>query len=88
MVREQGGVAIAAHATGSKGLLRALQGKARIKAWSNPDLLAVQIPGSLEDLPQAERSILHNRNPRPEPWSSRREQWSKGLQAIVNSQET
>ena len=46
-VREQGGIAVAAHATGRKGLFKALQGQARARAWQCPDLLAIQIPGSI-----------------------------------------
>ena len=63
MVREQGGVAIAAHATANKGLLRVLQGQARIKAWRSPDLVAVQIPGPVAVLTEPDRLILRNRNP-------------------------
>ena len=61
-VRGQGGVAVAAHATGNKGLLRALQGQARSRAWQNDDLLAVQIPGSVDDLPNEFQEIVENRN--------------------------
>lgn len=61
-VREQGGVAVAAHATADKGLLTALQGQARIQAWQNNDLLAVQIPGSVDDLPLKFREIVQDRN--------------------------
>lgn len=62
-VREQGGIAIAAHSTGRKGLFKALSGQARMRAWQCPDLLAVQIPGSLAQLPEDVRSILEDRNP-------------------------
>ncbi len=62
-VREQGGVTIAAHVTGDKGLFTALQGQARVRAWHCADLLAIQIPGSVEDLPQEYRSIVENTNP-------------------------
>ena len=62
MVREQGGVTIAAHVTSKKGLLIALQGQARIKAWKNPNLLAVQIPGSIEQLDDSIRRILANKD--------------------------
>ena len=43
-VREQGGVAIAAHVTNDKGLLKVLTGQACIQAWRSGDLLAIQIP--------------------------------------------
>lgn len=61
-VRDQGGIAIAAHSTGKKGLFKALSGQARIRAWQCPDLLAVQIPGSIEQLPEDVRGILKNEN--------------------------
>ncbi|MBI4493241.1 MAG: AAA family ATPase [Chloroflexi bacterium] len=61
-VRVQGGVAIAAHVTGNNGLLRVLTGQACIQAWQSEDLLALQIPGPVDDLPQKEREIVENRN--------------------------
>lgn len=62
-VQEQGGVAIAAHATSDQGgLLKVLNGQARIQAWRCEDLLAVQIPGPIEDLPPDLRDIVENRN--------------------------
>ena len=63
MVREQGGIAVAAHATGKKGLFKVLSGQARIRAWRCPDLLAVQIPGSISQLPEDIRQILEDRSP-------------------------
>lgn len=66
IVREterQGGLAIAAHVTQNKGLLRALSGQARANAWKTPELLAVQIPGSVSDLKMKDRPILENLNP-------------------------
>jgi DNA repair ATPase RecN len=62
LVREYGGVTIAAHATSDSGLFRVLSGKARIQAWQAEDLLAIQIPGSVEDLPQDVRQIIENKN--------------------------
>ena len=63
-VREQGGVAVAAHATSVQGgLLKVLKGQARIRAWRNEHLLAVQIPGPVDDLPHDLRQIVENRNP-------------------------
>ena len=61
-VREQGGVAIAAHVTNENGLFKVLSGKPRIQAWQAEDLLAIQIPGPVEDLPQDVRQIVENRN--------------------------
>lgn len=62
-VRKQGGVTIAAHVTNDHGVLRVLSGQARIQAWRSPDLLAIQIPGPVEDLPQEYRPIVENKNP-------------------------
>jgi len=63
MVREQGGVTVAAHGTSDQGgLLKVLKGRARIQAWQCDDLLAIQIPGPLEDLPEDLRPIVENRN--------------------------
>jgi DNA repair ATPase RecN len=62
-VREQGGVTIAAHVTQDKGLLSVLHGQARINAWKDKNLLAVQIPGAIEDVPDDKRRILRNQNP-------------------------
>jgi hypothetical protein len=61
-VREQGGATIAAHVTTDKGLFKVLSGQARINAWQAEDLLAIQIPGLVEDLPQDVRQIVENRN--------------------------
>ena len=63
MVQKQGGVAIAAHVTNDKGLFEALEGQARIKAWRTKDLLAIQIPGPVADLPFDVRQIVQNKNP-------------------------
>jgi hypothetical protein len=62
-VREQGGIAIGAHATNNGGLFQVLQGQARIRAWQDTDLLAIQIPGTIEDLPHDVRQIIENKNP-------------------------
>ena len=62
-VREQGGVTIAAHVTTGKGLFEVLSGQARINAWQVDDLLAIQIPGPVDDLPQEVRQIVENKNP-------------------------
>ena len=62
-VRKQGGISIAAHTTNNSGLFRALQGQARIRAWRDENLYGIQIPGSVNDLPEDIRSIVKNRNP-------------------------
>ena len=62
-VRSQGGISIAAHTTTDNGLFRVLQGQARIRAWKNENLYAIQIPGSVRDLPNEIRPIVQNRNP-------------------------
>ena len=61
-VREQGGVTVAAHVTSRNGLFRVLTGQARIDAWRDPSLLAIQIPGPVADLPQDVRQIVKNEN--------------------------
>ena len=62
-VREQGGITIAAHATNENGVLKELEGQARIRNWKSEDLLAIQIPGSVADLPQNLRDIVENQDP-------------------------
>ncbi|HEX9725171.1 MAG TPA: PHP domain-containing protein [Vicinamibacteria bacterium] len=62
-VHAQGGVSIAAHVTSDKGLLKQLTGQSRVRAWRSHDLLAIQIPGPIDDLPQGDRDIVRNRNP-------------------------
>ena len=62
-VREQGGISIAAHVMNDNGLLRVLQGRPRIQAWKDENLHAIQIPGSVQDLPGDIRPIVRNRNP-------------------------
>ena len=62
-VKEQGGITVAAHVTGDKGLFEVLDGQARIRAWRSDDLLAIQIPGSVGDLPNSARPIVENKNP-------------------------
>lgn len=61
-VKEQHGQTIAAHVTHDKGLLHTLHGQARVNAWKDPNLLCVQIPGSLEEAPGDKRPILKNQN--------------------------
>lgn len=61
-VHRQGGISVAAHITTNGGLFRVLKGQARVRAWQDPNLLAAQIPGSVEDLPYEFRQIVENRN--------------------------
>jgi hypothetical protein len=56
--QKQGGQTIAAHVTQDKGLLNTLHGQARINAWKDPNLLCVQLPGSVDEAPEDKRSIL------------------------------
>ena len=62
LVKERGGVTIAAHVTQSKGLLQALHGQACISAWRDPNLMAIQIPGSVDELPLDKKQIVTNKN--------------------------
>jgi hypothetical protein len=64
--RTQGGITIAAHAASSasdRGLFGVLSGQSRIKAWRSENLLAIQIPGTVEDLPQDVRQIVEGKDP-------------------------
>jgi len=63
-VRDQGGVTIAAHATNNGGLFRVLSGQARVCAWKDENLVAIQIPGAVQDLPHEYRLIVENKNPK------------------------
>lgn len=60
--KEWGGICVAAHITNSGGLLRMLTGEARINAWRDPNLYAVQVPGPIDDLEEADRQIILNKN--------------------------
>ena len=62
-VSKQGGIAIAAHTTTENGLFKELSGQARIRAWQHEDLLAVQIPSTVNDLDHNYRQIVLNKNP-------------------------
>ena len=61
-VRDQGGIPIAAHVTNANGLFRVLRGQSRIQVWKDENLYAIQIPGSIQDLPADVRPIVQNRN--------------------------
>ena len=62
-VKAQNGIAIAAHATSDRGILGLLEGQARVIAWHDPNLLAIQIPSSLHDLPEGLRRIVRGEHP-------------------------
>ncbi|MDE0071864.1 MAG: AAA family ATPase [Caldilineaceae bacterium] len=61
-VHSQAGIAVAAHVTNDKGLFKVPPGQPRIRAWQDENLLAIQIPGVIEDLPHNIREIVENRN--------------------------
>lgn len=63
LVNRHKGVAIAAHVTGSRGFFDVLKGEPRIRAWKDNDLIAVQIPGTVDDLPHNVKQIVRNRDP-------------------------
>lgn len=62
LVNEWQAVAIAAHATNAKGLLKTLSGLPRARVWTSDSLLAAAIPGSVADLPQDVRMIVQNKD--------------------------
>ena len=63
-IQDQGGIAIAAHVTSNTGgLFRILKGLAKIETWRDMNLLAIQIPKHVQDLPQSDRLIVENSNP-------------------------
>ena len=65
-VSSWGGIAIAAHALGPKGLLAHLSGLPLERAFSSPDLLAIATDG-LEPNEAQNQLILNNRGDRKEP---------------------
>lgn len=58
----QNGITIAAHSTQKNGLFKVLSGQSRIHAWRDKNLLAIQIPGTIKDLPQDIGKIVENRD--------------------------
>ena len=62
LIHNQKGISIAAHVSNDSGLFKVLAGQPRIRAWRDENLLAVQIPGVIEDLPQDICQIVTNRN--------------------------
>jgi len=62
--KKQGGIAISAHApSDAGGLFKVLQKTARINAWRDENLLAIQIAKSLGELQQDIRKIVENKEP-------------------------
>lgn len=61
-VKKEGGISIAAHATSNNGLLKSstLEGGMRIKCFTNPQLLALEIPGTHDQLSEFERKAINN----------------------------
>lgn len=83
-VREQRGITIAAHVTNDNGLFRTLQGQPRILAWKDDNLLAIQIPGSVDELPQDTKQIAQNKDPEYRRPNTRED--NLGL-AVVNARD-
>ena len=63
LAKKWGAVCIAAHVASSGGLLNELSGKARIKVWTNSNLLACALPGPVAKAPHGIRQILENKDP-------------------------
>jgi hypothetical protein len=61
-VKKQGGITVAAHVTNENGLFQVLGGRPCIKAWRSEDLLAIQIPGPVDDLPHDVLQKVRNKN--------------------------
>lgn len=54
---------VAAHVTGAGGLLRTLNGQARVHAWKSENLLACSQAGPAREAPEDLRQILLNKDP-------------------------
>lgn len=52
------GICIAAHVESDKGLLKALQGGARVDAWKTPELLAAQIAKPPHEITSSNKAII------------------------------
>ena len=61
-IREQRGIAIAAHVAADNGLLMTIEGQPRVNAWKSPNLYACALPGPINDAPQSVRAILQNKD--------------------------
>jgi len=55
------GVAIAAHASSPNGLFEGMQGEGRVLAYIDPRFLAVEIPGTREELNNFERDLVNGK---------------------------
>lgn len=62
LVKERGGVTIAAHACSASGILKTLSGSSRTRAWKTRHLMAVALPGPRDDAPVDYRKILKNQD--------------------------
>jgi hypothetical protein len=61
--RDWQAVIVAAHVTSQQGgLLRKLSGRSRARVWRSDDLQAIAIPGTVAELPEADRGIVDNSN--------------------------
>jgi PHP family Zn ribbon phosphoesterase len=63
LIPKLGGITIAAHACSSSGLLVTLKGQTRSRVWTNPDLMAIALPGPKSGAPEACRDIIANKDP-------------------------
>ncbi len=63
IVKEHNGICIAAHSTRENGLLKSAKGENRIKFFTNPNLLAIEIPKSKEKLGEFEKNIISGKDP-------------------------
>jgi energy-coupling factor transporter ATP-binding protein EcfA2 len=60
-IPKMGGIVIAAHACSANGLLT-LKGQTRSRVWCSNDLLAIAIPGARNEVPEAHRDIVANKD--------------------------
>lgn len=60
---EWGMQCIAAHATQQSGLLTTLRGQPRAKLWKHPCLMAIAVPGPIDNTPIECRRIIENKDP-------------------------
>lgn len=60
IVKQHGGICIAAHMSSDNGLLKKAEGQIRIELFKNPDLLAGEIPAGRSELGQFERKVILN----------------------------
>ncbi len=59
-VKKQGGICIAAHMSGDNGLLSKSEGQIRVELFTNPDLLAGEVPAGRSALGNFERKAVSN----------------------------